>query len=88
MPTISFRSLDDGAVLSIWSTEPDRYEVYFEYRGEKVTIDETQTLRIEDTIRRYFGGVRDELMSELSRNNTAVVKRGVKGWLGKLFHKG
>jgi hypothetical protein len=85
MPTISFRSLDDGAVLSVWSTEPDRYEVYFEFNGEKVTIDESDALQIEDTIGRFFSGSRDELISDLSRNQTAVVKRGIKGWLRKLF---
>ena len=41
-PTISFRSGSDGAVLAVWSLEPNEYEIYFEQNQEKVTLAVTE----------------------------------------------
>jgi hypothetical protein len=84
-PTVAYRSKDDGAVLSVWSLEPDSYELYMETEGEKVTVTEDDTAPIEEAIGAFFDGHRRDLFERLAHRKGALVKRGVVGWARRLF---
>lgn len=84
-PTVSFRSSPDAAALAIWSSQPGRYEVYYEQPGRKVTIETSDVAEIERTIQRFFSGERNSLHSDLVKYPGAVAARGILDRLRALF---
>jgi len=77
-----FQSQRDGTVLAIWSLELNRYEVYLETGGRKVTAETEDGGFFEQVIRAFFGGERSDLLERLSRTSGAVtVSGGVSGRL-------
>ncbi len=84
-PTVAYRSKEDGAVLSVWSLEPDSYELYMEVDGQKVTVALDDTAPIEDAIHAFFAGQRRDLFGRLARRKGATAKRGVLGWARRVF---
>jgi hypothetical protein len=85
-PTVSFRCSDDDSVLSIWSLEPDEFEVYLESSDRKVTVSESDTTRIESTIRKFFTGARVDLFKILAERPGAVVVRPLLARLRDIFN--
>ena len=84
-PTISFRSDHDDAVLATWSLEPDIFEVYMEINNMKVTVETDDQSYVENTIKDFFQGSRQELFDLLSEHPTAVVVVGLLTRIKKLI---
>ena len=84
-PTISFRSQADGAVLAVWSLEPDVYEIYLENEGEKVTVATGQESNVIESITSFFAGDRSDLYNRLATSPGAVTKRGFLNRLKSIF---
>jgi len=84
-PTISFVSQSDGAILSVWSYEPDSYELYLENAGEKVTVETKGESLIIESINSFFAGSRAELFNRLSNIPGAATKRGFLNTIKSFF---
>ena len=84
-PTISFQSKADGAVLAVWSLEPDAYEIYLENQGEKVTVETRGVGLVIQAIESFFGGSRADLYNQLANRPGAVTKRGFLNRLKSIF---
>jgi hypothetical protein len=84
-PTLSFVSQSDGAILAIWSYEPNSYELYLENAGEKVTVETTGETLIIESINSFFAGSRAELFNRLASEPSAVTKRGFLNRLKSIF---
>jgi len=83
--TISFRSHHDGAILALWSLEPNIYEIYMENNAEKVTVDTKGEELVVEAINSFFSGSRSDLYKRLSSSPGAVTKRGLVNRLKSLF---
>jgi len=87
-PTIAFRSHSDGAVLAVWSLEPNEYEIYLEQDQQKVTLPVKGEAAPVDAIEAFFRGSRAELYQRLAQQPGAVVQQGVWNRLKALFGGG
>ncbi len=84
-PTISFVSQSDGAILAIWSYEPDKYDLYLENAGEKVTVETKDETFIVESIKSFFAESRVDLFNRLASKPGAVTKRGFLNTIKSLF---
>ncbi len=84
-PTISFVSQNDGAILSVWSFEPNSYELYLENTGEKVTVETKDETLIVESINSFFAGSRTELFNRLASSPGAATKRGFLNIIKSFF---
>lgn len=84
-PTISFRSGSDGAVLAVWSFEPDEYEIYLEQNDLKMTLGVRGELAPINAIQSFFSGSRAELYEHLAQQPGAVTERGIWNRIKSLF---
>lgn len=80
-----FRSGGDGAVLAVWSLEPDEYEIYLEQNEQKVTLAVRGEAPPIDAIQSFFTGSRAELYERLAKQPGAVTQRGIWNRLKSLF---
>ncbi|MBK8812726.1 MAG: hypothetical protein IPN69_18615 [Acidobacteria bacterium] len=84
-PTLSFVSQGDGAILSVWSHEPNEYELYLENAGEKITVETKGESLIVESINSFFAGSRKDLFNRLASEPSAVTKRGFFNTIRSFF---
>jgi len=84
-PTLSFVSQGDSAILSVWSYEPNEYELYLENTGEKVTVETKGESLIVESINSFFAGSRKDLFNRLASEPSAVTKRGFLNTIKSFF---
>ncbi|HEY9436852.1 MAG TPA: hypothetical protein VI260_35800 [Blastocatellia bacterium] len=86
-PTISFRAHPDKWTLSIWSLEPDLYEVYLEGKGKKVTVETRDQSFIVNAIERFFSGGRSELYEQMAGRPGAVTSQRLWDRIVSMFSR-
>ncbi len=84
-PTISFVSQSDSATLAVWSYELDKYDLYLENTGEKVTVETKDETFIVESINSFFIGSRADLFNRLANKPSAVTKRGFLNTIKSFF---